>query len=62
MSQYIVTIYAQHGITVIPIYRVVHYAPTIVDAHIAGEKLVSRFNAYCPPGTSFFVLVSEVLD
>ena len=62
MSQYIVTIYAQHGIAVIPVYRVVHYALTIVDAHLAGEKMVSRFNAHCPPGTSFFVLVSYALD
>ena len=59
MSQYVVTIFAQHGITVIPVYRVVHFAPTIIDAHIAGEKMVSRFNAHCPAGTSFFVLVSD---
>ena len=62
MSQYVVTIYAQHGITVIPIYRVAHYAPTIVDAHIAGEKLLARFNAHCPAGTSFFVLVSDYVE
>ena len=60
MSEYFVTIYAQHGITVIPVYRVVYSAVTIVDAHIAGEKLVARFNAFRPPGTSFFVLVSDV--
>lgn len=59
MSQYVVTIFAQHGITVIPVYRVGHYSPTIVDAHIAGEKLLARFNAHCPVGTSFFVLVSD---
>lgn len=60
MSQYLVTIFAQHGITVIPVYRVVHLAATIVDAHVAGEKMVARFNAHCPAGTSFFVLVSDV--
>lgn len=60
MSQYVVTIYAQHGITVIPVYCVVHSAVTIVDAHLAGERLLSRFNAHCPAGTSFFVLVSDV--
>lgn len=59
MSQYLVTIYAQHGITVIPVYRVVHHALTIVDAHIAGEKMVARFNAHRPAGTSFFLLVSD---
>ena len=59
MSQYFVTIYAQHGITVIPIYRVAYSAPTIVDAHIAGEKMVARFNAHRPAGTSFFILVSD---
>lgn len=59
MGQYLVTIYAQHGITVIPIYRVVYHALTIVDAHIAGEKMVARFNAHCPAGTSFFLLVSD---
>ena len=59
MSQYVVTIYAQHGITVIPVYRVVYLAPTIIDAHIAGEKMVARFNAHRPAGTSFFVLVSD---
>lgn len=59
MSQYVVTIFAQHGITVIPVYRVVYSAVTIVDAHIAGERLVARFNAHCPAGTSFFVLVSD---
>lgn len=59
MSQYFVTIYAQHGITVIPVYRVAYSAVTIVDAHVAGEKLVARFNAHCPAGTSFFVLVSD---
>lgn len=60
MSEYIVTIYAQHGITVVPVYRVVHLAVTIVDAHLAGEKLISRFNAHRPIGTHFFVLVSDV--
>ncbi len=60
MSQYLVTIFAQHGITVIPVYRVVYSAVTIVDAHYAGEKLLARFNAHCPPCTSFFVLVSDV--
>lgn len=59
MSQYLVTIYAQHGITVIPVYRVVFSAATIVDAHVAGEKMVARFNHHCPAGTSFFVLVSD---
>ena len=59
MSQYVVTIFAQHGITVIPVYRVVYSAVTIVDAHIAGEKMVARFTAYAPVGTSFFVLVSD---
>ncbi len=59
MSQYFVTIYAQHGITVIPVYRVVHSAATIVDAHLAGEKLLARFNSYRPSGTCFFVLVSD---
>lgn len=59
MGQYIVTIFAQHGITVIPIYCVVHSALTIVDAHNAGEKMVARFNAHRPSGTSFFVLVSD---
>ena len=59
MSQYFVTIYAQHGIVVIPVYRVAYSAVTIVDAHIAGERLVARFNAHCPAGTSFFVLVSD---
>ena len=59
MSQYVVTIYAQHGITVIPVYRVVYSAVTIVDAHIAGEKMVARFTAHAPVGTSFFVLVSD---
>ena len=59
MSQYVVTIFAQHGITVIPVYRVVCSAVTIVDAHFSGERLVERFNAHCPDGTSFFVLVSD---
>ena len=59
MSQYVVTIFAQHGITVIPVYRAVYSAVTIVDAHLAGEKLVARFNAHRPAGTSFFVLVSD---
>lgn len=59
MSQYDVTIYAQHGITVIPVYRVVYSAVTIVDAHLAGERLIERFNVHCPAGTSFFVLVSD---
>ena len=62
MSQYFVTIYAQHGIVVIPVYRVAYSAVTIVDAHIAGERLVARFNAHCPAGTSFFVLVSDVAE
>lgn len=60
MSHYQVTIYAQHGITVIPVYRVAYSAVTIVDAHLAGEKLVARFAAHAPVGTSFFVLVSDV--
>ena len=60
MSQYVVTIYAQHGISVIPVYRVVHSAVTIVDAHLAGERLVERFNVHRPIGTQFFVLVSDV--
>lgn len=59
MSQYVVTIFAQHGIMVVPVYRVVYSAVTIVDAHFAGERLVARFNAHCPAGTSFFVLVSD---
>lgn len=59
MSEYFITIYAQHGIAVIPVYCVVHSAVTIVDAHFAGERLVARFNAHCPAGTSFFVLVSD---
>ena len=59
MSQYCVTIFAQHGITVIPVYRVAHFAATIIDAHVAGEKMVARFNAHRPVGTSFFVLVSD---
>lgn len=59
MSQYIVTIFAQHGITVIPVYRAVYSSATIVDAHVAGERLLLRFNAHCPAGTSFFVLVSD---
>lgn len=62
MSQYVVTIFAQHGTSVIPVYRVVYSAVTIVDAHVAGEKMVARFNAYRPPGTCFFVLVSDVDD
>lgn len=60
MSKYLITIYAQHGITVIPVYRVVHSAVTIVDAHVAGEKMVARFNVHRPAGTSFFVLVTDV--
>lgn len=60
MSQYRVTIFAQHGIVVIPIYCVTHFAVTIVDAHVAGERLLARFNSHCPAGTSFFVLVSDV--
>ena len=59
MGQYVVTIYAQHGISVIPVYCVVHSSVTIVDAHFAGEKLLARFNAHRPAGTSFFVLVSD---
>ena len=59
MNMYIITIFAQHGITVIPVYRVAHSAATIIDAHVAGEKMVARFNAHCPAGTSFFVLVSD---
>lgn len=59
MGRYVVTIFAQHGITVIPVYCVVHSAPTIVDAHVAGEKMVARFNVHRPAGTSFFVLVSD---
>lgn len=59
MSQYVVTIFAQNGITVIPVYRALYSAVTIVDAHFAGERLLSRFNAHCPAGTSFFVLVSD---
>lgn len=60
MSQYVVTIYAQHGITVIPVYRVVYFSATIVDAHLSGERLIERFNVHRPPGTFFFVLVSDV--
>lgn len=59
MSQYLVTIFAQHGISVIPVYCVVHSALSIVDAHVAGEKMVARFNVHRPVGTSFFVLVSD---
>lgn len=59
MGQYIVTIFAQHSITIIPVYCVVHSAATIVDAHVSGEKMVARFNAHRPAGTSFFVLVSD---
>lgn len=59
MSQYVITIFAQHGITVIPVYRVIHSSVTIVDAHIAGEKMVARFTAHAPAGTTFFVLVSD---
>lgn len=62
MCHYVVTIFAQHGISVIPVYRVVHSAATIVDAHVAAEKMVARFNAYRPFGTCFFVLVSDVDD
>lgn len=62
MSQYFVTIYAQHGITVIPVYRVAYSAFSIVDAHIAGEKMIKRFTAHAPVGTSFFVLVSDVVQ
>lgn len=59
MSHFEVTIFAQRGITVIPVYRVVYSAVTIVDAHLAGERLVVRFNSHRPAGTSFFVLVSD---
>lgn len=59
MGRYVITIFAQHGISVIPVYSVVHSAVTIVDAHLAGEKMVARFNAHRPAGTSFFVLVSD---
>lgn len=62
MSQFFITIYAQHGITVIPVYRVAYSAVTIVDAHLAGEKMVVRFSAHAPVGTSFFVLVSDVAE
>lgn len=60
MSHYQVTIFAQDGITVIPIYCCRYSALTIVDAHLAGEKLIERFNAHRPIGTHFFVLVSDV--
>lgn len=60
MSQYLVTIFAQDGIAVIPIYCCRYSAVTIVDAHLAGEKLIERFNAHRPIGTHFFVLVSDV--
>ena len=60
MSQYRVTIFAQDGITVIAVYTCVYSAATIVDAHVAGEKLIERFNAHRPIGTHFFVLVSDV--
>ena len=60
MSQYLVTIFAQDGISVIPVYCCRYSAVTIVDAHLAGEKLLERFNAHRPIGTHFFVLVSDV--
>ena len=62
MSQYFVTIYAQDGITIIPIYCCRYPALTIVDAHLAGEKLIEKFNAHRPIGTHFFVLVSDVVE
>jgi len=62
MSQYRVTIFAQDGITVIAIYTCRYSAPTIVDAHLAGEKLIERLNVHRPIGTHFFVLVSDVVE
>lgn len=59
MSHYRVTIFAQVGITVIAVYTSCYSAPTIVDAHFAGEKLIERFNAHCPIGTHFFVTVTD---
>lgn len=61
MSQYVITIYAQHGIMVIPVYRVAYTAVTIVDAHLAGERLIERFNAHRPIGTHFFVTVTDAV-
>lgn len=59
MSHYRVTIFAQDGITVIAVYTCLYSAPTIVDAHYAGEKLIERFNAHRPIGTHFFVTVTD---
>lgn len=59
MSNYRVTIFAQDGITVMAVYTCLYSAPTIVDAHYAGEKLIERFNAHRPIGTHFFVAVTD---
>ena len=60
MSEYLVTIFAQDGIAVIPVYCVRYSAPSIVDAHLAGERLLGRFNSHRPIGTHFFVLATDV--
>ena len=60
MFQFRVFIYAQDAANVVPIYCEQFSAPNIVDAHLAGERLIERFNAHRPIGTHFFVLVADV--
>ena len=60
MFQFRVFIYAQDAANIVPIYCERFSASNIVDAHLAGDRLVERFNAHRPIGTHFFVLVSDV--
>lgn len=59
MADYRVTIFAQAGISVIAVYTCCFSASTIVDAHLAGESLIERFNVHRPIGTHFFVTVID---